>query len=255
MSSILTVDELSMCYGKHEVFKNVCFKVKEGDYIGVVGPNGGGKTTLMKGLMGLLSPTSGKIQYQKHELEKNLIGYLPQKMVMDDRSFPATVNEIVSIGLIGKKRFPKFFFHKDYEKIERILKKLKIDHLKDRRIGDLSGGQLQRVLLARAMVDSPQILILDEPTSALDPKIRDEFYEIINHLNQEDGVTVLLVSHDVGSVGKYTKKMLYLDGRLVFFGTYDEFCKSKDMTDYFGFFAQHQFCWRHADEKSSGFTA
>jgi zinc transport system ATP-binding protein len=251
MGKILSVEDLSMSYGKHEVFKNICFDVQEGDYIGVVGPNGGGKTTLMKGLMGLLTANHGKIRYKKAE-EENLIGYLPQKMMMDDRAFPATVKEIVAMGLLCKKKFPKFFLHKDDEKIQSILKKLKIEHLKERRIGDLSGGQLQRVLLARAMVASPQILILDEPTSALDPKIRDEFYEIINRLNQEDGVTVLLVSHDVGSVGKYTKKMLYLDGRLVFFGTYEEFCKSKDMTDYFGFFAQHQFCWRHIDEQSTG---
>ena len=98
-------------------------------------------------------------------------------------------------------------------------------------------------------MNSPKMLILDEPTSALDPQIREEFYEIISDLNTADNVTIMLVSHDVGSIGKYTKKMLYLDRKLVFYGGYDEFCKSEEMTKYFGFFAQHQFCWRHTDGK------
>lgn len=249
MSNILSVENLVMKYGKTEVLTDISFEIQEGDYIGVVGPNGSGKTTLMKVLLGLLSPNQGKIQYNQNALGGSFIGYLPQKAVTNDKVFPAKVKEIVSMGLLANKRYPRFITSQDHERINRILERLKIADLKDRKIGNLSGGQQQRVLLARAIVNSPKVLILDEPTSALDPQIREDFYEIIGDLNENDKVTVLLVSHDVGSIGKYTKKMLYLDRRMVFFGSYDEFCKSKDMTEYFGFFAQHQFCWRHADGK------
>jgi zinc transport system ATP-binding protein len=113
----------------------------------------------------------------------------------------------------------------------------------------LSGGQQQRVLLARAMVSSPKLLVLDEPTSALDPSIREGFYELLTTLNKDDNVTILLVTHDIATVGKYTNKMLYLDRKLHFYGDYEEFCKSKRMTEYFGNITQHQICWRHMNGK------
>ncbi len=100
------------------------------------------------------------------------------------------------------------------------------------------------------MVNNPEVLILDEPTSALDPKVREDFYDLLRKLNEEEQTTILLVSHDVGSIGKYTNKMLYLDQRLVFFGDYENFCKSEDMTDYFGFQSQHKMCWRHGHDES-----
>jgi zinc transport system ATP-binding protein len=236
-----------MKYGRTEVLSDINFEVAQGDYIGIVGPNGSGKTTLMKGILGLLPPDSGEIIFNQELKGSSFVGYLPQKAMINDRLFPAKVKEIVSLGLLANKRIPKFFTAADYEQIDAILAKLKISHLKENKIGNLSGGQQQRVLLARAMVNSPAMLILDEPTSALDPQIREEFYELIGGLNREDNVTILLVSHDVGSIGKYSKKMLYLDQKLIFYGTYLDFCNSKEMTDYFGFFTQHQFCWRHSD--------
>lgn len=250
MNSILSVKNLTMKYGRNEILSNINFEVEEGDYIGIVGPNGSGKTTLMKGLLDILPLYKGEINFNEKITGRNHnIGYLPQKAITNGKLFPAKVNEIVSIGLLGSKRMPKLISKRDYEKVDIVLEKLKISDLKDKKIGNLSGGQQQRVLLARAMVSSPKILILDEPTSALDPKIREEFYELINELNVKERVTLLLVSHDVSSIGKYTKKMLYLDRRLVFYGDYDEFCKSKEMTEYFGFFSQHQLCWRHENGK------
>ncbi|MFZ7102850.1 MAG: metal ABC transporter ATP-binding protein [Peptococcaceae bacterium] len=247
MSNILNVRDLTIKYGRHEALSKISFQVDQGDYIGIVGPNGSGKTTLMKGLLGLLPLHQGEIRFCRELQGSGFIGYLPQKAVANDKLFPAKVKEIVSIGLLGGKRTPQIFSKKDWKKVETILTKLRILDLKEKKIGDLSGGQQQRVLLARAMVSSPKILILDEPTSALDPKIREEFYELLRELNRKEGVTVLLVSHDIGSIGKYTEKMLYLDRRLVFYGTYEEFCSSQEMTEYFGFFGQHQFCWRHTD--------
>lgn len=244
---LLTVDRLSMRYGKNEVLSGVSFVVEKGDYIGVVGPNGSGKTTLMKGLLGILPSAEGSIVYAGAAEGEALFGYLPQKIMTGDRLFPAKVREIVGIGLMGIKKMPQIITREDKQKIDRILDRLGILDLRNQKLGDLSGGQQQRVLLARAMVSSPKLLILDEPTSALDPKVRDTFYELIRELNEKEGMTVLLVSHDIGSVGKYTKKMMYLDRRLVFFGDYESFCKSTDMTSYFGHSAQHQFCWRHTD--------
>jgi zinc transport system ATP-binding protein len=245
---ILSVEHFTYRYGKNEVLSNIHFHVDAGDYIGIVGPNGSGKTTLIRSLVGLLSGYEGSIRFENQEKNAPLIGYLPQTVFAKDGIFPAKVDEIVSLGLLGQKRHPKIMTKKDRLLSHRILERLDILDLKDRRIGDLSGGQQQRVLLARALVSSPQILLLDEPTSALDPQIREEFYRMIQSLNTDDGVTILLVSHDVGSIGKYTKKMLYLDRRVIFYGTYEAFCQSQEMTDYFGYFAQHHFCWRHADE-------
>lgn len=248
MTNLLSARDLSIKYGKTEILSQITFDVEMGDYIGIVGPNGSGKTTLMKALLSLIPLASGSIDYAKGENPKKIIGYLPQKIITSDVLFPAKVSEIVSIGLLSQKRGLKFMTSEDHSKVNNILDKLQIGDLSNRRIGDLSGGQQQRVLLARAMVNSPKLLILDEPTSALDPKIREDFYQLIQTLNQEEGITVMLVSHDISSVGQYTKKMMYIDRKLVFYGNYESFCQSSEMTKYFGYTTQHQYCWRHTDD-------
>jgi zinc transport system ATP-binding protein len=244
---ILDVENLNMRYGKHQVLSDVSFTVLQGDYIGIAGPNGSGKTTLIKGLLGLLPVENGAVIYGSEIATDHPIGYLPQTAVSADAYFPAKVREVVSLGLLSNKRGMGYLTKADHAKIDRILEKLNILPLRNKKIGQLSGGQRQRVLLARAMVNSPKLLILDEPTSALDPKMREEFYDLIGLLNREDQVTILLVTHDMGSLGKYTRKLLYLDRRIIFFGSYDAFCQSEEMTKYFGLFTQHQFCWRHED--------
>lgn len=246
MNSILSVESLNVSYGKFKILEDITFSINKGDYVGVVGPNGSGKTTLVKTLLGLIQADSGKIHFGNGlELARNRIGYLPQIAITTDSLFPAKVKEIVEMGLLVQKKFPKILHKEDKDKVDRILNELGIEDLKNKKIGQLSGGQQQRVLLARAMVGDPEILILDEPTSALDPKIRSEFYKMISDLNRNRQVTVLLVSHDIGSIGQYTNKMLYLDHKLIFFGDYKDFCHSNDMTDYFGFETQHKMCWQH----------
>lgn len=246
MNSILTVDALSVSYGKYKVLENISFAINKGDYVGIVGPNGSGKTTLVKTLLGLIPSDSGSIHFGNGlELSRHKIGYLPQIAITTDSLFPAKVREIVEMGLLVQKRFPKILNKNDKDKVEHILEELGIEDLKESKIGQLSGGQQQRVLLARAMVGEPEILILDEPTSALDPKIRADFYNMIEELNKKREVTILLVSHDIGSIGQYTNKMLYLDHKLIFYGDYKDFCHSTDMTDYFGYETQHKMCWQH----------
>lgn len=245
--TVLSVQDIAVRYGKTDVLANISFDVAEGDYIGIAGPNGSGKTTLMKAILGLLPLQAGTIVHAAGMATGigGHIGYLPQKAFSTDRYFPAEVREIVAMGRLAGKRGLRLLNRADREAVDTILEKLNLSDLRNRRIGNLSGGQQQRVLLARALVGNPTALLLDEPTSALDPKVREEFYDILARLNQEDGTTILLVSHDMGSIGKYTKKLLYLDREILFYGTWEDFCKSSDMTDLFGTLSQHNFCWRH----------
>lgn len=230
---IINVTNLSVKYDKYRVLENVTLSVSQGDYVALAGPNGAGKTTLIKAVVGLVEKESGFIR-----VETDKIGYLQQKVALKDYNFPAAVKEIVKSGLINKKE-------KQEHKVRETMELLGISELSDKLIGKLSGGQLQKVLLARALVSGPDVLFLDEPTTALDPVSRDGFYKTIKELNEKYGITIILVSHDVGSVGKYAGKMAYIDRKLIFYGTFEQFCYSKDMTAYFGDISQHFFCQRH----------
>ena len=245
MNNLLEINNVTVSYGKIPAITDVTFNVEAGDYIGVVGPNGSGKTTLMKAILGLLPVSEGSIRFTMDNNKGGMTGYVPQKNSAGDNYFPATVREIVSTGFLSSKKGIKFMTKNDHMKVHAILEKLHILDLCGKKIGSLSGGQYQRVLLARALVNEPKLLILDEPTSALDPLMREELYTLLSEFNSANGITILLVSHDIGSIGKYTKKMLYLDNRLVFYGSYNDFCSSESMTQYFGYEAQHRICWRH----------
>ncbi len=244
---VIEVKDVSVQYRGIEALSGISFGVDSGDYIGIVGPNGSGKTTLVKALLGLVS-FDGTIRFQEESLSDftstKHIGYLPQKMAFLDQRFPATAKEIVVSGVYCCKKFPKRLSQSDYKAAEEAMEILGVTNLGNRPIGRLSGGQQQRILLARALVHHPQLLILDEPTVALDPQSREAFYSTVQKLNKENGVTVLLVSHDVGSVGKYASKLLYLDRQIIFYGTFEELCKSPKMSDYFGA-GQHMICHRH----------
>lgn len=234
----LSVNKLNMNYGKHMVLKDISFEVKRGDFIGIVGPNGSGKTTLIKGLLELEPLVSGEIKLS------GSVGYLPQLNNRRDKTFPASVFEIVSMGLLNKQRYPKRLSKDDQHLINQTLVSMEIDGLRNKRIGDLSGGQQQRVLLARSLVAKPDILILDEPTSALDPSIRDSYYQLLQRLNQQ-GMTILFVTHDITSISPFINQVLYLDQELIFFGPYEVFAHSDKMTDYFGSVDAHRHCGGH----------
>lgn len=247
--SIISVENLSVKLHGVTVLSDISFKVKRGEYIGIVGPNGSGKSTLIRAILGLADIDTGTVQIMGevlHHFERwYRIGYLPQSTVVANKSFPASVAEVVATGLLGSKKFPRKVRKKDREKVMETLSMLGIGDLHLEQIGKLSGGQSQRVFLARAMVSNPDILILDEPTAALDPVTRESFYDIIASLNRDHDKTVLLVTHDSSTIGRYADKMLYLDRHLVFFGSFKEFCLSSDMSKYFGEFAQHLICHQH----------
>lgn len=228
MNNILNVKDLTLRYGKNEVVKSLSFKVEEGDYLGIVGSNGSGKTTLINAILGLIEPVEGTIDFNKD----THIGYLPQKSIKNDKIFPAKVKEVVATGLLVQKKGFRFYSKEDCRKVDNILTKLKIYDLKDNKIGELSGGQQQRVLLARAMVASPKVLVLDEPTNYLDNETKEELYKILKELNNKENVTIIAVSHDLKTIGKYLDKILYLETELIFYGDYRKFLKSKDMKKY-----------------------
>ncbi len=247
--SIITVENILVKKHNATVLADVSFEIEVGEYVGIVGPNGSGKSTLMRALLGLDEVESGSIEIMGEQLAQfsqwHKIGYLPQVTVVSNKSFPASVGEVVATGLLGSKSFPRRFNSADKETVLQTLENLDIAHLYKEQIGKLSGGQNQRVFLARAMVSDPDILILDEPTAALDPVTRAHFYETIASLNRERNKTILLVTHDSSTIGNYAGKMLYLDRRLIFFGSFKEFCHSQDMSQYFGDFAQHLICHQH----------
>ena len=246
---IVTTELLSCCYREGKVLEDVSFTVERGDYVGIVGPNGSGKSTLVKALLGLVTVCGGRAALFGSQLSQfrdwQRVGYLPQSLHLVNPVFPATVHETVGLGLLSHKRFPKRLNRDDRNKIDETLRELGVYDLRDKRIGELSGGQLQRVLLARAIVNDPELLILDEPTAALDPETRGRFYDMISAINRERGVTIILVTHDSGVIGEYASKMLYLDKKLLFYGNFDEFCHSPEMSSLFGEHSQHLMCHRH----------
>ncbi|HPL10599.1 MAG TPA: metal ABC transporter ATP-binding protein [Smithellaceae bacterium] len=242
---VIRVEDLTFRYNGTEVINDIGFTVERGVYLAVVGPNGSGKSTLVKNILGILKPEKGRVELFGRRLEDfsswGKIGYLPQRLSGLNTHFPGTVAEIVQMGL------PK----KDPALLSDTLDMMAIGHLRRRLIGDLSYGEQQRVMLARALIRRPELLIFDEPTTALDPETRDVFYALTQKLNRQEGTTVALVTHDSGVVGQYAQHLLYLDKKVIFSGTFRDFCASADMTGFFGATSQHIICHQH-DSTGSG---
>jgi zinc transport system ATP-binding protein len=234
---IIRVDNLTFRYNGTEVISDISFAVNQGDYLGIAGSNGSGKSTLVKNILGILKPPQGKINIFGQPLTSfhqwHKIGYLPQRISALNYHFPGTVAEIVQLGIA-----------KNPADLRNTLDLMGIAHLSECLIGELSYGEQQRVMLARALFRKPDLLIFDEPTTALDPETRDVFYSLTNEMNRQ-GTTVVLVTHDTGILGKYAHNLLYLDKKIIFFGTFEDFCSSPDMTGFFGPDSQHMICHQH----------
>ena len=249
MHPVIETKNLFVHYGQTEVLNDISFTVTAGDFIGLAGPNGAGKSTLIKAILGLLPISKGTVklfgQTNMKFADWGKIGYLPQKSSTINVIFPATVNEVISLGLLSQKRFPRGITTDDRQKVDIIMNKLAIAHLSGRLLSELSGGQQQRVLLARALVSGPQILIFDEPSTALDPSSRQSFFTLLQQLNKDNGTTIILITHDTGDIGKYAHKLLYIDKQLVYYGDFSQFCVSNKMNSYFGEYEQHHICHQH----------
>ena len=206
--SILEVRDVSIIYSddKRVAVEHASFKIEAGEYACIIGSNGSGKSTLVKGIVGLVPVTSGEVI---HALSPEQYAYLSQ-ITEVERDFPATVREVVLTGMQRSgRRFP-FYTREDRKKAADAMETLDITDLADYRIGNLSGGQKQRVLLARALCREPKLLILDEPCAGLDPAITAEFYSLIDHINKKQGVTILMVSHDLDQVEQYASHIIMM---------------------------------------------
>ncbi len=212
----LTCQNLAVGYEGRAVLENLNFSVCPGDYLCIVGENGSGKSTLMKTILGLQPPVRGRV-LTGDGLRKNEIGYLPQQTPVQ-RDFPASVREIVLSGCQGRCGGRPFYSKGEKQLAQTAMERMQVAALAKRCYRTLSGGQQQRVLLARALCAAQNMLLLDEPVSGLDPKVTGEMYGLIQRLNREDGVTILMISHDITTTLTYASHILHL-GRRVFFGT------------------------------------
>ena len=220
----MTVTNLCCGYEQKAVVSNVNFSVQSGDYLCIVGENGSGKSTLVKTLLGLNKPIGGYIT-TGYGLKRNEIGYLPQQTDVQ-RDFPATVWEVVLSGCLAGSGFRPFYNKQEKALARENIEKMGLVGFEKRCYRELSGGQQQRVLLARALCATRKLLLLDEPVSGLDPKVTLEMYELIEKLNREDGVTIIMISHDINATLKYATHVLHVSDE-VFFGTREEYLNSE----------------------------
>ena len=221
--SQITCKDLALGYDGHQVAGGVNFTVNEGDYVCVVGENGAGKSTLMKTVLGLLKPLGGSIAFGDG-LSREDIGYLPQHTDVQ-RDFPATVWEIVLSGCQGKLGLRPFYRPEDKRLARDNLRLMGMESFSRRSYRALSGGQQQRVLLARALCATQKLLLLDEPVAGLDPMATAGMYELIKNLNKDQGVSILMISHDLGAALQEATHILYM-GKEPFFGTVEAFRES-----------------------------
>ena len=216
--SIVEIKNLTVQYPDVKALDDVSFTVNQGDFLGIIGPNGAGKSTLFDVMLNLNTKYQGVLKFFGEDIKKSKkylkeIGYVPQKPIFE-KNFPATVNDVVRMGLRKES---------DENKIDKILQQLWIHELSNRRIGELSGGQLQRVFIAKALVNNPKILILDEPVTGIDQQSIELFYSILRELNSKQKITIIWSSHDLDAVNKLANHVACLNRTLFFHGMSEKF--------------------------------
>jgi zinc transport system ATP-binding protein len=237
---IVELDDIAVRHSNgFEALVNVTFQLFQKDFLGLIGPNGSGKTTMISVILGLIKPTAGSVKLFEGPVNRGSlrrIGYVPQKTLLSETLFPSTVFETVLMGRVVRTGLFHRFHKDDYDKVEEVLQHLSIYDLRDRKIGELSGGQSQRVLLAKALASDPELLILDEPTSGVDTKSAVEFYDTLEHLNRYHGISVILVSHDIGLVAKLSNRVACLNNGVCFQGsTYDFMNNPSALAEVYGY--------------------
>lgn len=209
-NKMIELDSVVMQWDNHVALQNVSISINEGDFVAITGPNGGGKTTLLRLILRLIKPTQGKVIYRSggKEIDTLEIGYLPQKNQIDSR-FPITVEEVVALGLMSQKGLSK---QERRDKVAQTIELMGLEEHASRLIGELSGGQLQRTLLGRAIVSNPRVLVLDEPLSYVDKQFEGRLYEIISNLAQH--TTIILVSHEMTRIATMANRHIIIDRTL-----------------------------------------
>lgn len=219
MQPIIKVANLSYYYDSFPSLDHISFTVDKGDFLGIIGPNGAGKTTLFQCMLGIMNDFSGEINLFGYDIRQNKkmlqrVGYVPQKKSVE-QAFPATVSEIVSLGIIGIKI--------NRESIDSAIDFVELGAYRNKRIGELSEGQQQRVIIAKALVKQPDLLILDEPTTGIDSAAQERFYDLLTKLNKDKGITIVWSSHDMNAVEKLASKVACIDRKLFFHGESEDF--------------------------------
>ncbi len=214
-SKLISVKDLTIGYESDKpILENVNIEFNHGDFIAIVGPNGGGKTTFVKVILSLLTPQSGSLNFYDNgeEVEYIEFGYLPQRNQIDT-AFPITVEEVVRSGMLSKSNWGWTLSHKEKDRIMEVLRLVGMSEYRKKSIGKLSGGQLQRVLLARAIVNRPKVIVLDEPNSYLDKNFESQLYPLLQELNKE--ATLIIVSHEAHSLKPYINRCIKIDHSLI----------------------------------------
>jgi zinc transport system ATP-binding protein len=232
---LINASGITFGYDATPVLLDVSLSIRAGDFLAIIGPNGSGKTTLVKVLLGLLRPSAGRVEIMGKPLEAftewRTVGYVPQKATHFDPFFPASVEEVVGMALVSNKQILGPGRGRGSEAVLRALREVGMESYRSWQIGRLSGGQQQRVFIARALVTAPRILFLDEPTTGVDAGTQGYFYDMLDHLNKGEGITIVLVTHDIGIVNRHVTQVACLNQRMVYHGSHQEFCRSEVFRD------------------------
>lgn len=247
MQPIIKVANLSYYYDSIPALDHISFTVDKGDFLGIIGPNGAGKTTLFQCMLGIVNDFSGEINLFGFDIRQDKkmlqrIGYVPQKKSVE-QAFPATVSEIVSLGMIGRKI--------NRESIDSAIEFVELGAYRNKRIGELSEGQQQRVIIAKALVKQPDLLILDEPTTGIDSAAQQRFYDLLTKLNKDKGITIVWSSHDMNAVEKLASKVACIDRKLFFHGESEDFFGNEErMKSYVEFAMQSHMNLHFGNQKN-----
>ena len=212
-SPVVTVKELSVSIDGAKILEGLSLDVHENEFFGIVGPNGGGKTTLLRVILGLQKPTSGRVNVFGNEplLSRKEIGYVPQ-LASFSRDFPISVRDAVLMGRLSRKKLFRPYDRQDLELVGKALETVGMTALKERHVAELSGGEMQRMLIARALVSQPRLLLLDEPTASIDPAMKTTIYDLLDTLKHE--MTIIIVTHDTGTISRHVSRVACLNCRV-----------------------------------------
>jgi zinc transport system ATP-binding protein len=237
-TAIFEVHGLSYKINGSEIVKNISFVVQKGEYSALIGPNGGGKTTLIRLLLGLEKPSEGSIKLFGKEQSQfkawDKIGYVPQRVSQIDEYFPATVEEVVKMGRTAKRGLFTRESQADRDAVETAMQKMDVLNLRHKLVGELSGGQRQRVMIARALASEPEVLILDEPNTGVDMVSQNRFYMLLRELNKKDGMTIIFITHDVGVIADDIQTMLCINQTLLSCNNPHEVLSCSEMSKLYG---------------------
>ncbi len=210
----IEIEDLTFAYDGIPILENIMFAVKQGDFLGIIGPNGGGKTTLLKLMVGILEPDKGRIKIlgEPPHVAKHRVGYVPQYTDLN-LSFPISALDIVLMGRLGRSKIGRWFSKKDHLKAEETLEKTGMWRYRYMNIGELSGGQRQRVFIARALATEPEIIFLDEPTASVDSEFETDLFSFLKELNRE--TTIVVVTHDIGVISSHVKSVACVNKKVI----------------------------------------